>query len=236
MNQYPVKSTAPIGHLTYDVVDAATSWGFNCGPAALCACLGMTPEQLRPHLLDFEERKYTSPSMMNAILDRLRAPYKLSSVPVGSRQAAFFGLVRVQFSGPWMRPEVPVAAQYKHTHWVASQFYGGQCWIFDINAFYMAMGERAGWVPALQWSHQLLPNLLRVAVPRADGKWWFTHLYEIDAQRWRMMDGVSAASKLADREHKAREYYIKHRWSLPADRVRAVSTPMAGPGGQQLLF
>ena len=42
-------------------------WGFNCGPGALCAAL--TPEQLRPHLLDFESKRYTNPTLMEDVLN-----------------------------------------------------------------------------------------------------------------------------------------------------------------------
>lgn len=40
---------------------ASDEWGFNCGPAALCAVLGLTPAELRPHLGDFERKRYTKP-------------------------------------------------------------------------------------------------------------------------------------------------------------------------------
>ena len=42
---------------TCEEADAmADEWGFNCGPAAICAVTGLSPEQLRPNLVDFESK------------------------------------------------------------------------------------------------------------------------------------------------------------------------------------
>lgn len=55
---------------------ASDDWNFNCGPAALCAVLGMTPAELRPHLCDFEAKGYTNPTLMFAVLENLKIEYR----------------------------------------------------------------------------------------------------------------------------------------------------------------
>ncbi len=55
---------------------AGEAWGFNCGPGALCAVLGKTPNELRPHLREFERKRYTNPSLMAAILHDLHVPFR----------------------------------------------------------------------------------------------------------------------------------------------------------------
>ncbi len=99
---------------------AAEAWGFNCGPGALCAVLGLTPDELRPKLGDFEAKGYTNPTLMAAVLRahgvRHRQTYR-SDLP--GRFHLAFGLMRVQWAGPWTQPDVPMAARYRQTHWVA---------------------------------------------------------------------------------------------------------------------
>jgi protein gp37 len=53
-----------------DVERANAEWGANCGPAAIAAIMGMTLDEVRPHLGDFESKHYTNPTLMFAVLDR----------------------------------------------------------------------------------------------------------------------------------------------------------------------
>ena len=50
---------------------AGKAWNFNCGPGAVCGLLEMTPEELRPHLFDFEKKGYTNPTLMFDVLKKL---------------------------------------------------------------------------------------------------------------------------------------------------------------------
>ena len=43
-----------------DAERAGDEWGLNCGPAAIAAMNGLTLEELRPHLGDFEQKRYTN--------------------------------------------------------------------------------------------------------------------------------------------------------------------------------
>src|SRR5258706_2485946 len=117
---------------------ASVQWGFNCGPAALCAVTGMTPEQVRPHLIDFEQKGYTNPTMMLKALESLQVPFRTAyrSDTPGPFPKVDFGLVRLQWGGPWTRPGVPPRARYRKTHWAAAQTDSHTTWMFDINSIY----------------------------------------------------------------------------------------------------
>lgn len=173
----------PMAHAVRFTIDdadhAAHAWRFNCGPSALCAVLDLTPDEIRPHLLDFEMKGYTNPTLMFAILRGLGVQYRLTyrgDLPqVGPLPS--FGLVRVQWGGPWTRPGVPMVARYRQTHWVGCR--RDACddrlrHIFDINA--MRVG---GWLPFAEWSTQLVPCLIKECCPKGDGTWWPTHALRI---------------------------------------------------------
>jgi len=173
-------SRPPLRYTIDEAQAAADDWGFNCGPGALTAVLGMTPDELRPHLGDFEQRGYTNPSLMAAILRRLNVPFQRvfeSAVDPGARPVVWprFGLVRIQWSGPWTKPGVPMAARYRHTHWIGVDDSGPVRMIFDVNAIC-----DGGWLTWREWECQLVPWLLRECCPKADGRWWPTHCWPLE--------------------------------------------------------
>src|SRR5580700_11291869 len=43
-----------------DADRAYEEWGMNCGPSALAAVMGMTFDEVRPHMGDFERKHYTN--------------------------------------------------------------------------------------------------------------------------------------------------------------------------------
>lgn len=161
---------------------AGDNWRFNCGPGALCAVLGMTPDEIRPHLQEFEEKGYTNPTMMFSILNGLEVDWRPRKAH-GST-AAFpdkldpwpdFGLVRVQWEGPWTAPGVPIRARYRHTHWIGCvRVPNEEPSIFDVNA--MAVG---GWIPLSMWRDSLVPWILKHCAPQANGGWHLTHVIEV---------------------------------------------------------
>jgi hypothetical protein len=187
---------------TIDEVDAAAdAWGFNCGPAALCATTGLTPEQVRPHLGD-DWPGYTNPTRLAKALrsaghrfaEVYRGDAPMESEPSGIRlrdailfyrehgARAFyekpvsgFWLTRIQWGGPWTREGVPMRARYRQTHWIAeSHDDDGQPIVYDVNAYTIG-----GWISRTRWADLLVPWLLREVVPRADGRWWPTHVWEV---------------------------------------------------------
>lgn len=173
----PVKGA----RLSEEEVEEASAWGFNCGPAAICAALRMRPAQLRPHLLDFEAKRYTNPSLMTAILGGLGIHWRLSyrGDDPTVRQLPSFGLARIQWGGPWTALGVPMRARYRKTHWIAVETVTDAIAVFDVNAVTRGVG---GWIWHHVWRTQLVPWLLKAAeIKRADGRWWPTHCIEIEA-------------------------------------------------------
>ena len=198
-----LRSPSPARFTPEEADAAGAEWRFNCGPGALCGVLGLRPEEVRPHMGDFEQRGYTNPTLMFQALESLRAAGKLVSFrtlegsPVDRNRAPFwppfFGLARVQWGGPWTKEGVPIRARYRKTHWVGcwSSFealaaahlsgatqreaHEGARRIFDINATCAG-----GWIPFREWAEQLVPWLLNQCEPKADGSWWITHSIDIN--------------------------------------------------------
>lgn len=155
-----------------DAEAASAEWGFNCGPAALCAVTGKTPEEIRPYLGDFESKRYTNPTLMWDVLCRLGVRWH-RYCGNGVRWPDF-GLARVQWAGPWTDDGVPIRARYRHTHWVAH--YGGvySCGVFDVNCL-----NSGGWVSRRDWERIIVPAILEACEPKASGRWWLTHSVEV---------------------------------------------------------
>ena len=167
----------PIQRFTVAEAEAAgEAFGFNCGPGALCGVLGLMPEEVRPHLVGFEQKHYTNPTMMFGALRALKALGDARVAPKGARLPwPKLGLVRIQWGGPWMREGVPMKARYRQTHWVGSCITSdGAIWIYDINAC-----EWGGWSPLAGWEKDVVPWLLNECVPRNDGSWLMTHAIEV---------------------------------------------------------
>ena len=174
----------PVRFTLEDAQRASDEWGANCGPGAIAAICGMTLDELRPHLGDFESKRYTNPKLMFETLGRLQPilGFSLNIRSTGALQWPRFGLARIQWEGPWTAPGVPVPARYRHTHWVGcssdpdfpSKPGTEEPNIFDINA--MCVG---GWIPLSEWSESLVPWLLKECEPNANGKWHLTHVIEV---------------------------------------------------------
>ena len=160
--------------IQFDVDDAqraADAWGFNCGPAAIAAILCTTPEQIRPHLSDFEHKGYMNPSMVFASLRLLQRPGTQIALP-DKWTLPVYGLARIQWGGPWLKEGVPIAARYQHTHWIAAVKDALGPMVFDVNS------TCAGWITFHEWAYQLVPWLLGQH-KRADGSWYVTHAIEV---------------------------------------------------------
>lgn len=162
-----------------DAGQAYLDWGANCGPGAIAAVSGMTLSEVRFYMGDFEQKRYTNPSLMFDTLDRLVEAKRLRSYQRHRDRGAgitwpAYGLARIQWCGPWTAPGVPERAAYRHTHWVAAAAPPRDVTvIFDINS------AEAGWVPLRWWSATLVPWLLSEADPKASGEWFLTHSIEV---------------------------------------------------------
>lgn len=170
----PRPMTLPVRFNLDDAERASDQWKFNCGPAALCAVLGMTPDEIRPHMLDFESKGYTNPTLMLDVLRKLMIPWQQvyrGDDPAGTIPTVQLGLMRVQWGGRWTNPGVPMRARYRETHWCALR----DNEVFDVNA--MCVG---GWIGLREWVTQLIPWLIRECVPKGDGTWWPTHVIAVE--------------------------------------------------------
>lgn len=184
-----------------DAALAHDTWGANCGPGAIAAICGLTLDELRPQMGDFEAKRYTNPTLMWEVLDRLGVEWGLQTITPFTWPR--YGLARIQWEGPWTAPGVPMRARYRHTHWVAVQrrrLIPDDVGIFDINA--MASG---GWVGLKDWEDVIVPWILAECEPGNCGAWHITHAVEIarpgDTARVFDLPGVMRAR--AARKHKA---------------------------------
>lgn len=159
-----------------DAQHAVDTWGFNCGPGAICAVLDLTPIEVLPLMGDFERKGYTDPKLMVEVLARAGATF--TQVYRSDEPKDFppvrFGLVRVQWGGPWTKPGVPMIARQRHTHWVAMCQGPVHVHVFDVNA--VCVG---GWIPWEEWFYKLMPWLAGEVVPKWDGRIWPTHILEV---------------------------------------------------------
>jgi hypothetical protein len=169
-----------------DAQRAAQAWGANCGPGAIAAVLQLTLDEVRPHLHDFERKRYTNPALMYFALRSLGVVWH---VHMGHVDWPVYGLARVQWEGPWLEPGVPIGARYRRTHWVGTRSRHDRREIFDINC--MCVG---GWVSLDEWSAVVVPWLLRELVPGANGRWHLTHAIEVEARLGSHRSPLGAAS------------------------------------------
>ena len=163
-----------------DVLWANETWGANCGPASIAAVCGLTLDQVRPHMGNFETKHYTNPTLMWRALASLGVRFSYRGGDLGRRAWPAFGLARIQWEGPWTRPGVPMRARYRHTHWVGVDARGRRnIGIFDVNA----IQNGTGWCALADWEQTVVPWILSECVPRASGGWHITHAAEIYPDR-----------------------------------------------------
>lgn len=163
--------------LTVEEVQLASeTWGANCGPGAIAAVLGLPIDQVRGHIPGFDEKRYTSPTMMQGALRSLGVSHGWRILRGAQKTFPKYGLARVQWVGPWMKYGVPAAARYRHTHWIAAS--AGDRLVFDVNC----VSVNGGWIPLDEWAVKVVPWLLKQCEPKATGEWFLTHQVEIPRQ------------------------------------------------------
>jgi len=155
---------------------AFDEWGANCGPGSIAALCGLSLASLRPHLGDFESKRYTNPTLMWQVLRSIGVPFTYHGGHLGQGGWPRYGLARIQWEGPWTRPGVPPRA-YRHTHWIGVNARNPEnVGIFDVNA----LGNGTGWAALSEWKTVVVPFILDECVPRASGGWYITHSVEFD--------------------------------------------------------
>ncbi len=154
---------------------AFDEWGANCGPNALAFALGISLDDVRGKIPQFEERHYTSPSMMDAALKALGVEVFRVQKPHRDWMCSdAMALVRIQWTGPWTKPGANPKWAYRQTHWIATwntdaNHPFGEPMVFDVN----------GGIALMQnWEQQIVPALVAM-YPRADGGWFPTHVWEV---------------------------------------------------------
>lgn len=166
-----------------DAQDAWDSWGCNCGPSALAACLGMTLKDVYAAVasVGFPPKNYMSPTMMQGALRHLGVHWKPIGTgnPIAELNFPKRGLVRIQWEGPWTAQGANPRWSYRHTHWIAAWRQRGENVaasvlavldpvVFDINGGLMQFDE---------WEESIVPTITKT-IPRADGDWHVTHSWE----------------------------------------------------------
>lgn len=166
---------------TQQEMEAANAeWGCNCGPSALAFALQKPIAAVRHAIPKFDERRYTSPTMMQAGLAFFRQAYRVIRPPtfVAGRPNDVetlcdepCSLVRIQWCGPWTAPGANPKWAYRQTHWIATWKERGVPLVFDCNG-----GIRA----LVSWIDEIVPVLSSHAVtPRANGEWFPTHIWRL---------------------------------------------------------
>jgi len=168
----PQRLKAPL--YPYDEKEARLAWeqwGCNCGPSALATMLGLKLDDVHHHIPYFDERRYTSPTMMKDALVSLGVKFTPKVTLPGSKLFTIYGLCRIQWEGPWTKPGVNPKWAYRQTHWVGAMLWEAwnETYIFDVNS---------GWSDAKNWASETVP-LLTKETPRATGDWFVTHRWEL---------------------------------------------------------
>lgn len=171
---------------------AYEEWGCNCGPSALAFALQVKLESVRYAIPGFEEKRYTSPTMMKAALQNLGKNFVSMpvhdiakivpvAVPISPAVAMFhreISLVRVQWSGPWTQPNVNPKWAYRQTHWIAAwrlKDFGQEGGMMQLERVFDCNG---GIRTFASWVEEIVPSLI-ATYPRADGGWFPTHVWRL---------------------------------------------------------
>ena len=164
-----------------DAKRAFDEWRANCGPVALAAIVGMTLDQVRPHMGDFESKAYTNPALMFDVLKGIGAKfsYMTPAKALPPRKGwPRSGLVRIQWEGPWTLPDATKHTRHRHTHWVGGQGSQSSYAVFDVTC----MNNGTGWCSLQDWISVIAPHLM-ARYPRASGRWHITHSIEIEESK-----------------------------------------------------
>lgn len=158
---------------------AFDEWGANCGPNALAFALQVPLGRVRPLIPGFEDKRYTSPSMMKAAIEAARRrfnsvkpPKFTPGIPVDV-ELMFnprMALVRIQWCGPWTVKNANPKWAYRQTHWIATWEERGVPLIFDCNGGIQGL-------PA--WEEDIVPLIVK-QIPRANGEWFPTHIWRLE--------------------------------------------------------
>jgi hypothetical protein len=137
----------------------------------LAFALRVKPDDVRPLIPGFDEKRYTSPTMMAAALNASGVVWDRSRTGKVLRLYADRPtLVRVQWTGPWTAEGANPKWAYRQTHWICAWIDDATRMVFDVN----------GGIRSLEsWEREVVPPLIKACVPRADGGWFPTHCWGV---------------------------------------------------------
>lgn len=171
-----------------EAATAFDAWGCNCGPAALAFALQVTLDDVRPHIPHFDERRYTSPTMMRAALAALgRTVIECRAPQSRDMFHELPALVRVQWTGPWTEP-VPRKWAARYTHWIVCWRLqppvtaGTSFWVFDVNRGICSSDE---------WMAVVVKRLTQ-HITNADGGWYPVNIWRLEPVEARRVTGSSS--------------------------------------------
>lgn len=151
-----------------DMIEAFRKHGANCGPGALAAITGKTPEEVLPHLPRFDEYKFVTEVMMAIALHGMDRRFEWAEHDDQATPDAWpdFGLVRIAFEGPWSF-ESDRMELLRRSHWVATWVRpDGEREVYDINA-----RDGDGWQSLYDWANGTVPEIVKAVVPGSNGNW-----------------------------------------------------------------
>lgn len=185
---------------------AATEWGFNCGPTALAFAARVSLSAVRGMIPGFEQKRYTSPTMMKQGIANLGREFepRLAGMSLDTTMLGRIAVVRVQWTGPWTQPGSNPRWAYNYTHWICSWLSTETALLSDKEVSEevdidpecdKAKDEEKGdWVipqgtsmifdvnggiqTLARWQGEIVP-LLTALHKRADGGWFPTHVWEL---------------------------------------------------------
>ncbi|MGD9645681.1 MAG: hypothetical protein AB7U73_08210 [Pirellulales bacterium] len=150
--------------------EAHEAWGCNCGPTALAFALQTTLDEARVAIKHFDERRYTSPTMMREAIAALGRTFIPCRAPL--ERDLFHdrvALVRIQWTGPWTQP-APRKWAARYTHWIVTWLDGVRLSIFDVNS---------GMVDFVHWRTKTA-KAITDTINNADGGWYPSNIWRLD--------------------------------------------------------
>lgn len=150
-----------------DFQRANAEWGCNCGPSALAVAARVGLDTVHQAIPGFDDKQYTSPSMMLASVENLGRQIRRGEGPINWDTPS---LVRIQWEGPWSKPGMNPRWAYRFTHWVAAfGWFGTGHFVFDCNGGMRTFGS---------WDAEIAPAIM-ATIPRASGTYRVTHFWTL---------------------------------------------------------
>lgn len=169
--------SAPTLNLIHpDVLAVAWDWwGANCGPCAIVAATYRPYMDVIPAIPGFVDKHYTSPTMMYAALTTLDTTFRKRNL---RKEPLFpdYGLLRIQWEGPWTDPSAHWTARRRHSHWIAvCRNPNDTVQVFDNNS------ANHGLVSLTDWETHVVPWIIANCgvPPEAYGSYHITHALDI---------------------------------------------------------